>query len=77
MPRRKVAVVINHTLSLVVDWLGGACPVKHELDMCSAQQLKALLTSYLAPKMSMLSQQELQHLSSLILKVSWSHGLNA
>lgn len=77
MPRRKVAMAISHTLSLVVDWLDGACPVRHELDMCSAQQLKALLTSYLAPKMSVLSQQELQHLSSLLLKVSWSHDLSA
>ena len=63
-------MVINHTLSLVEEWLNSdACPVSRQLDMGSAQELVALLVSYLGPKANVLSQRSLQHLSTLILKV--------
>lgn len=70
MPRRGVAMAIDHTLSLVIAWLrSGVCPVVRELSMGSVQELLTLLTSYLGSKMNMLSQQDLQHLSVLTLKV--------
>lgn len=63
-------MVINHTLSLVEEWLNSdECPVSRQLDMGSARELVSLLISFLGPKANVLSQQSLQHLSTLILKV--------
>ena len=63
-------MAIGHTLSLVEAWLKSAeCAVVRQLDMSNLQELLSLLVSFLGPKMSMLSQQKLQHLSTLLLKV--------
>lgn len=62
---------ISHTLSLVVEWLqSDGCPVKQEIDFGSIEQLICLLVSFLGSKLSWLSQHELHHLSTLLLKVS-------
>ena len=63
-------MAISHTLSMVGVWLRDpTCPVQYELDLSHVEQLLTFLTSYLGPKMSMLSQQELQHLATLLVKV--------
>lgn len=69
-PRRKVAMATSHALSMVMEWLNSkVCPVRYELDFSSVEQLVALLSSYLGAKMSVLSEHELRHLCTLLLKV--------
>ncbi len=63
-------MAISHTLSEVMSWLeGGDCPVKRRLTFDTVEQLMSLLSSFLGSKLSMLSQQSLRHLSTLLLKV--------
>lgn len=68
--RKKVAREICHTFSEVTSWLRGElCGVTHKMTFGSVEQLVKLLTSYLRPKLSMLSQQTLHHLVTLLLRV--------
>lgn len=64
-------MAISKALSMVGEWLeAGVCPVRLELDLSHVQQLLTLVISYLGAKMSVLSQQELRHLATLLVKVN-------
>lgn len=62
-------MAIDHTLSEVVAWLQGECPVTHKLELGSMKELTGFLCTYLGAKMSMLTHQELIHLGSLLIQV--------
>lgn len=69
-PRRKVAGAVSQLLSQVGEWLkDSSCPVQRELDLSHVEQLLTFLTSYLGAKMSRLSERDLHHLATLLLKV--------
>lgn len=63
-------MAVGHTLSVVREWLRGvACPIRRELDLTRVDHLLRVLTSFLGAKASLLSQQELRHLATLLVKV--------
>ena len=61
-------MAIDQTLSDVMGWLHGDCPVKYQLNLSSAAQLMSLLHSFLGSKMSTLSEENILHLCTLLLQ---------